>query len=100
MAGTNQHPGQTTFSVRLDRELKKAFTAAAGADHKPAAELSRHFMRSYVEQTRRSAFGSEARRQSLAIAARARDPKSDEHAVLHELVAELIRDDFSAEWKA
>jgi hypothetical protein len=56
-------------------------------------------MRSYVEQKWRHAFETEAHRQSLAIAARAADPKSDEHAALEELEADLDRDAFSDEWK-
>jgi len=100
MAGTSQYPKETTFNFRLDPELKSEFTAAADADHQTAAEVLRRFMRTYVEQKRRSAFETEARRQSLAIAARANDPKSDEHATMRELDAELDRDTFSVEWKA
>jgi hypothetical protein len=43
---------------------------------------------------------AEARRQSLAIAERAGDPKSDECAVMREIEAELNRDDFADEWTA
>ena len=100
MANGGQQTRETTFNFRLDPALKAAFTEAAEADRKPAAELLRHFMRSYVEQKRRGVFEEEGRRQSLAIAARARDPGSDEHAALRELDAELDRDAFSAEWKA
>jgi hypothetical protein len=100
MAGANQLPKETTFNFRLDPELKLEFTAAADADHQPAAEVLRRFMRSYVEQKRRRAFEAEAHRQSLAIAARAADRKSDERAAMEELDAELERDAFSAEWKA
>jgi hypothetical protein len=100
MAGANQLPKETTFNFRLDPELKSEFTAAADADRQPAAEVLRRFMRSYVEQRRRHAFETEAHRQSLAIAARAADPKSDEHAAMRELDEELDRDAFSAEWKA
>ena len=96
MAATGQDTKEATFNFRLDPALKAAFTEAAEADRKPAAEVLRHFMRSYVEQRRRSAFEDEARRQSHAIAARARDPKSDEHAAMRELDG----DAFSAEWKA
>ena len=99
MPGASQHPKETTFNFRLDPELKTAFTMAADADHQPAAEVLRRFMRSYVEQKRRSEFDAEARRQSLAIAARAADPKSDDHTAMRELDAELDRDAFSDEWK-
>ena len=100
MPNPSQHPKEATFNFRLDPALKAAFTQAADADHQAAAELLRRFMRSYVEQKRHGAFEAEAHRQSLAIAARARDPKSEEHAALRELDAELDRDAFSAEWKA
>jgi hypothetical protein len=100
MASANQPTKETTFNFRLDPDLKAAFTEAAEADHKPAAEVLRRFMRSYVEQKRRRAFEAEARRQSLSIAARALDPKSDEHAAIRELEAELDLDAFSAEWNA
>jgi hypothetical protein len=101
MASANHHhPKETTFNFRLDPALKAAFTEAANSDQQPAAELLRRFMRSYVDRKRRSAFESEAMRQSLAVAARARDPKSDEHTALRELDAELDHDAFSAEWKA
>jgi hypothetical protein len=43
---------------------------------------------------------AEARRQSLAIAERAGDQKSDEYAVMREIAAELDRDDFADEWTA
>ncbi len=100
MAGTNQPTKEATFNFRLDPDLKAAFTEAAEADHKAAAEVLRRFMRSYVEQRQRSVFETEARRQSLAIAERARDLKSDEHAAMRELDAELDSDAFSDEWKA
>jgi hypothetical protein len=97
---TSQDTKETTFNFRLDPALKAAFTEAAEADREPAAEVLRRFMRSYVDQKQRSAFEAEARRQSLAIAARARDLKSDEHEAIRELDAELDNDAFSAEWKA
>ena len=100
MAGADQDTKEATFNFRLDPTLKAAFTKAAEADHRPAAEVLRRFMRSYVEQKKRGAFEAEARRQSLAVAARAQDPRSDEHAAMLELEGELDRDAFSAEWKA
>jgi predicted transcriptional regulator len=100
VATASQDTRETTFSFRLDPALKAAFTEAAEADRMPAAEVLRRFMRAYVEQRQRSAFEAEAQRQSVAIAARARDPKSDEHEAIHELDTELDGDAFSAEWKA
>jgi hypothetical protein len=100
MARTSRHRTENTFNFRLDAELKSEFIAAADADHQTAAEVLRRFMRTYVEQKRRSAFEAEVRRQSLAIAARASHPKSDEHVMMRELDTELDRDSFSAEWTA
>lgn len=100
MPRTSQHPKESTFNFRIDPSLKAAFTAAAEAADKPAAQLLRDFMRSYVQQRERRAFEAEARRQSRAIAARAKDPRSDDYAVMQEIAAELERDDFADEWKA
>ncbi len=57
-------------------------------------------MRSYLKQRERRVFEAAARRQSLASAERAKDPNSDEYAVLREIEADLDRDDFAGEWKA
>ena len=100
MPRTSQHPKESTFNFRIDPNLKAAFTAAAEAADKPAAQLLRDFMRSYVQQRQRRAFEAEARRQSRAIAARAKDPRSDDYAVMQEIAAELERDDFADAWKA
>ena len=96
MADTNQPSKETTFNFRLDSALKAAFAAAAEADHRPAAEVLRYLMRSYVEQKRRSIFEAEALRRSLAIATRARDPQSDEHEAMREPDAEPDHDAPSA----
>jgi hypothetical protein len=100
MPRSTQHPKESTFNFRIDPTLKAAFAAAAEAEDKPAAQLLRDFMRSYVQQRQRRAFEAEARRQSRAIAARAKDHRSDDHAVTQEIAAELERDDFADEWKA
>ncbi|MDB5396788.1 MAG: hypothetical protein JWM91_4294 [Rhodospirillales bacterium] len=100
MPRTSQHPKETSFNLRIDPALKTAFTAAAQAEDKPAAQLVRDFMRAYVRQRERRAFETEARRQSLAVAERARDPHSDEYAVMREIEVEFDRDDFADEWKA
>lgn len=57
-------------------------------------------MRAYVKQRERRAFEAEAHRQSRAIAERAKEPNSDEYAVMREIEADLDRDDFAGEWKA
>ena len=43
---------------------------------------------------------AEAQRQSRAVAARARDPESDEARLLRELDALLDADDFADAWKS
>jgi len=100
MPRTSQHPKGGTFNFRIDPALKAAFTAATEADDKPAAQVLRDFMRTYVKQKEDRAFAAEARRQSLAIAARSRDPGSDDHASLRELEALVDEDAFADEWKA
>ena len=91
MPRTSQHPKETSFNLRIDPALKAAFTEAAEVQDKPAAQVVREFMRTYVAHRRRRAFEAEARRQSLAIAQRARDPSSDEHTVIREIEAKLGR---------
>lgn len=93
------HPKDTSFNLRIDPALKAAFTAATEAEDKPAAQVVRDFMRAYVKQRERHAFATEARRQSLEAAERARDPDSDEYIVMREIEAEFDRDDFGDEWK-
>ena len=100
MPRTSQYPKESSFNFRIDPALKAAFTAATEAEDKPAAQVLRAFMRAYVKQRERRAFEAEARRQSLAIAQRARDPNSDDYAVMREIEAEFERDDFADEWKA
>lgn len=100
MPRATQHPKETSFNLRIDQALKSAFTAATEAEDKPAAQVVRDFMRAYVQQRERRAFATEARRQSLLIAERARDPGSDEAAVMREIDADLEHDAFSNEWKA
>src|SRR5271154_6430229 len=73
---------ETSFNLRIDPALKAAFTAATEAEDKPAAQVLRDFMRAYVRQRERRAFEAEARRQSQAVAERARDPNSDEAEVM------------------
>jgi len=90
---------ESTFHFRIDPALKAAFSAAAEAEDKPAAQVLRAFMRLYVQRRQRRAFAAEADRQSRAIAARAENPEYDEYAVLHEIEADLDRDDVP-EWKS
>jgi hypothetical protein len=82
MPRLSQHPKEESFNFRVDPGLKSEFQAATEAEDKPAAQVLRDFMRSYVERHRRRAFAEEARRQSKLIAARAADPSSDEAEVM------------------
>jgi len=97
MPQPTRQPKETRLNLRVDPTLKAAFTAAAEAEHKPPAQVLRDFMRFYIERRERSTFAAEARRQSLLIAEQARDPRSDEYAVMRELDAELEDESF---WKA
>jgi len=100
MSRTSERRKDESFNFRIDPALKAAFVAAAEAEDKPAASVLRDFMRAYVARRSRRAFAAEAQRQSRAIAARARDPESDEARSLQELDALLDADDFADEWKA
>ncbi|MGH8139475.1 MAG: hypothetical protein ACREVV_14970 [Steroidobacteraceae bacterium] len=88
-----------SFNFRVNADLKAAFTAATEAEDKPAAQVLRDFMRVYVAYRKRGAFRANARRQSLAVAAAAADPESDEAAVMRELEAGLDADAFAGEWR-
>lgn len=89
-----------TFNFRVDPTLKNAFTQAAAADDRPAAQVLRDFMRAYVRQRERVAFEAEARRQSLAIAVRAAGPRTDEHAIMGKLDRYVDSAGFADRWKA
>lgn len=39
-----------TYTMRLDKSLRKAFEAAAKANDRPAAQLLRDFMRDYCKK--------------------------------------------------
>ncbi len=84
-----------TVTFRIDPDLKAALAELAEAESKPVGALMRELVRERVAQQRRRAFETEARRQSRLIAAAARDPDSDEAAVMRELEAnfdELARE--------
>jgi len=95
MPRTSAEPKLDVITFRIAPDLKAAFAEIADAEAKPVGELLRELVRERVEQKRRREFEAEARRQSLAAAALARDPNSDEAAVLRELDAnfdEFARD--------
>jgi len=61
-------PKESTLNLRVDATLKREFTAEVEAEDRPAAEVLRALMRSYVEEARKRRFAAEARRQSQLIA--------------------------------
>ena len=97
MPRITQHPKETSFNMRIDAKLKEAFTKAAEAQDRPAAQVVRSFMRAFVRRTERRSFEIEARRQSLEAAQLARDPESDEYAVMREIEFDLDDESFWAE---
>ncbi len=97
MPRPSQRPKETSFNLRIDLALKAAFTAATEAADKPAAQVVRDFMRAYVKHHERRAFEAEARRQSLLIAERSRDPNSDEARVMREIAADADDPSFWAD---
>ncbi len=100
MPRSSQHQKDSTFNFRIDPALKAAFTDAAAAEDKPAAQLLRDFMRAFVRQRQRRIFEAAASRQSREAAERARDPRSDDHVSLKEFESLLDEDHFADEWKA
>ncbi len=100
MPRTTTNPKADTVTFRIDPALKAALAKLAEQEAKPLGELMRELVRERVEHKRRRDFEAEARRQSEAIAARARDPGTDEHAVMRGIDAELEQDELADEWKA
>lgn len=43
---------EAVFTMKLEPELRDAFMAAAKAEHRPASQIVREFMRDYVKQDR------------------------------------------------
>jgi hypothetical protein len=97
MARTSQEPKHEIVTFRIAPALKAAFAKIAQQERKPLGELLREMVRERVEQKHRREFETEARRQSLAAAALAENPDSDEAAVMRELEEELK--EFAKEWK-
>jgi predicted DNA-binding protein len=87
-----------TVTFRLPPALKVAFAAIAEQEGKPVGQLLREMIRQRVEEKRRREFEAEARRQSLLLADAARDPNSDEAAIMRELDANF--DEFARELSA
>jgi predicted transcriptional regulator len=85
-----------TVTFRLDFALKRELTQLAEHSGQSLGELLRDMARERVAQERRQAMHAEARRQSMAIAERARDPNTDEYAMMRELEAEVAN--IADEW--
>lgn len=87
MPRTTTEPKVQVVTFRIDPALKADLSQLAERESKPVGELLRDLIRERVERQRRRDFEAEAHRQSLVIAAAARDPDSDEAATLRELDA-------------
>jgi hypothetical protein len=91
-------PGKAeTLTFRVEPALKHALVKVASEERKPVGELLRELVRERVERRRRRAFEAEALRQSREAATAARNPDSDEAAMLRWLDANL--DTLAGEWK-
>jgi hypothetical protein len=97
MARTSVEPNADIITFRIPPALKAAFAEIAEQEAKPVGELLRELIRERVKQKERREFEAEARRQCLEINAAARDPNSDEAAVMRELDA--LFDESVREWK-
>ncbi len=82
MPRASAYPKVESFNFRVDSELKAAFTAAVAAEDKPAGQVLRAFMRTYVERRRKHTLAAEAQQQSCLLAERATDPGSEEAEVM------------------
>ncbi len=89
-----------TFTFRLEPGLKAALNQAAAEDHKQPGEFLRGLLEADIARRRRRAFEDEARRQCLAVTAKARNAGSDEATVMRALGEQLDADEFGGEWKA
>lgn len=98
MARTTLEPKDETVTFRIAPALKAAFAEIAEQERKPVGELLREMVRARIEQKQRREFEAEARRQSLLLAEAARDPNSDEAAIMRELDANF--DEFARELNA
>lgn len=86
-----------TLTFRVEPSLKHALIKVASEERKPVGQLLRELVRERVERRRRRAFETEALRQSREAATAARNPNSDEAAMLRWLDANL--DTLADEWK-
>lgn len=68
MAKTHRETAGSTFTFRIDPDLKAQFVAATETENKPVAQVLRGLMSRYVERKKRREFEAEASRQSSLIA--------------------------------
>ena len=98
MPRLTSEPKDEIVTFRIAPALKAALTAIAEQERKPVGELLREMIRERIEEKQRREFEAEARRQSLLLAEVARDPHSDEAAIMRELDANF--DEFARELNA
>jgi len=67
VAKTSQ-PAGSTFTFRIDPDLKREFLAVTETENKPVSQVLRDLMAAYIERKKRKQFEMEARRQSKLIA--------------------------------
>lgn len=77
-----EHSHSDTVTFRIDPQSKRDFAGLARREAKPVGELLRELVLERLAREKRAAFEAEARRQSLACAAAAQAPDSDEAEVM------------------
>jgi predicted DNA-binding protein len=97
MPRTTTEPKPDTLTFRLPPALKADLAALAEKEAKPVGEFLRELIRERIKQERRREFEEEARRECELLNALAKDPNSDEAAIMRELDAHL--DTLADEWK-
>jgi predicted transcriptional regulator len=85
-----------SITFRIGPEQKAKLTRLAERENKPVGELMRDLAEARLREEERRAWEAEARRQALAIAERAKDPKSDEARTM-EWIEEVSR---GVDWDA
>ena len=98
MARTSSEPKAEIMTFRIPPALKAALVEIAAEEAKPVGEVLRELIKRRVKDKERREFEAEARRQSLLLAELAKDPNSDEAAILRELDANF--DEFARELSA
>ncbi len=66
--GKHCQPTGTTFTFRIDPDLKQEFMAITETENKPVSQVLRDLMAGYIGRKKRTQFEMEARRQSKLIA--------------------------------